>query len=70
VRGGLLRLLTRLLEISRYTHVTGGNTIGTMAVFPLFGALTLVALGYFFRKVPETKAGHFKSSNSSWPGRR
>jgi len=26
-----------------------------MGVFLLFGALTVVALGYFCRKVPETK---------------
>jgi hypothetical protein len=26
-----------------------------MGVFLLFGALTVVALGYFYRKVPETK---------------
>ena len=31
------------------------NAIGTMGVFLLFGALTVVALGYFCRKVPETK---------------
>jgi Sugar (and other) transporter len=31
------------------------SAIGGLGVFFLFGALTLVALGYFWRRVPETK---------------
>jgi Sugar (and other) transporter len=31
------------------------SAIGGAGVFFLFGLLTLVALGYFWRKVPETK---------------
>jgi MFS transporter, SP family, galactose:H+ symporter len=37
------------------SFLTLKNAIGTMGVFLLFGALTVVALGYFYRKVPETK---------------
>jgi sugar porter (SP) family MFS transporter len=31
------------------------NAIGPLGVFLLFGFMTLIALGYFYRKVPETK---------------
>jgi Sugar (and other) transporter len=31
------------------------SAMGGAGVFFLFGALTLVALGYFWRRVPETK---------------
>jgi hypothetical protein len=37
------------------SFLTLTNAIGTMGVFLLFGALTVVALGYFHRKLPETK---------------
>jgi sugar porter (SP) family MFS transporter len=37
------------------SFLTLKNAIGTMGVFLLFGGLTIVALGYFYRKVPETK---------------
>jgi hypothetical protein len=32
------------------------SAISTLGVFMLFGFFTLVALSYFIRKVPETKA--------------
>jgi sugar porter (SP) family MFS transporter len=37
------------------SFLTLKNAIGDIGVFLLFGALTVVALGYFYRKVPETK---------------
>jgi hypothetical protein len=37
------------------SFLTLKNAIGDIGVFLLFGALTVVALGYFYQKVPETK---------------
>jgi hypothetical protein len=37
------------------SFLTLKHAIGTMGVFLLFGALTVVALGYFYWKLPETK---------------
>jgi hypothetical protein len=37
------------------SFLTVKNAIGGMGVFLLFGSLTLVALLYFWLKVPETK---------------
>ena len=37
------------------SFLTLKNAIGDIGVFLLFGGLTVVALGYFYQKVPETK---------------
>ncbi|MEU2358536.1 sugar porter family MFS transporter [Streptomyces misionensis] len=39
------------------------SAIGGLGVFFLFGFLTLIALGYFWRRVPKTRAGACKNSN-------
>jgi MFS family permease len=44
------------------------SAISTLGVFMLFGFLTLVALGYFIRKVPETK-GRSPSADRTRPDR-
>ncbi|MBO0821807.1 MAG: sugar porter family MFS transporter, partial [Nocardiopsaceae bacterium] len=45
------------------------NSIGGTGVFFLFGALTLVALGYFWRKVPETKGRSLQQIELDLTGR-
>jgi hypothetical protein len=37
------------------SFLTLKNAMGNMGVFFMFGGLTLVALLYFYRRVPETK---------------
>jgi len=45
------------------------NAIGGMGVFLLFGALTLVALLYFWREVPETKGRSLQELEQELAGR-
>ena len=48
----------------RTTHRTppnDQNAIGTMGVFLLFGVLTVVALGYFYRRCRKLRARPCKS---------
>ena len=45
------------------------NAIGGMGVFLLFGALTLVALRYFWRQVPETKGRSLQELEQELAGR-
>jgi SP family galactose:H+ symporter-like MFS transporter len=45
------------------------NAIGGMGVFLLFGALTLVALRYFWREVPETKGRSLQELEQELAGR-
>jgi MFS family permease len=45
------------------------NALGSFGVFLLFGCLTLVALGYFWRKVPETKGRSLQELEQELTGR-
>jgi hypothetical protein len=45
------------------------NAIGAMGVFLLFGSLTLVALLYFWREVPETKGRSMQEIERDLVGR-
>lgn len=45
------------------------RAIHGVGVFFLFGALTLVALGYFWRRVPETKGRSLQELEQELTGR-
>jgi len=49
--------------------LTVKNAIGAMGVFLLFGSLTLVALLYFWREVPETKGRSLQEMDRDLVGR-
>ncbi len=51
------------------SFLTIKNAIGTMGVFLLFGSLTLVALLYFWREVPETKGRSLQELERDLAGR-
>jgi sugar porter (SP) family MFS transporter len=51
------------------SFLTIKNAIGGMGVFLLFGALTLVALVYFWREVPETKGRSLQELEQDLAGR-
>jgi hypothetical protein len=74
-----IRLLDRVgrqtLLLAGTTGMTVGmfltieNAIGGMGVFLLFGSLTVVALLYFWRKVPETKGRSLQELEQELTGR-
>jgi sugar porter (SP) family MFS transporter len=51
------------------SFLTIKNAIGGMGVFLLFGCLTLVALLYFWREVPETKGRSLQELEQDFAGR-
>jgi MFS family permease len=51
------------------SFLTIKNAIGAMGVFLLFGSLTLVALLYFWREVPETKGRSLQEIERDLAGR-
>lgn len=51
------------------SFLTQLNAIGSVGVFFLFGGLTLVALAYFTRKVPETKGRSLQQLEQDLTGR-
>jgi hypothetical protein len=51
------------------SFLTIKNAIGAMEVFLLFGSLTLVALLYFWREVPETKGRSLQEIERDLVGR-
>ncbi|MGH3264615.1 MAG: MFS transporter, partial [Trebonia sp.] len=51
------------------SFLTIKNAIGGMGVFLLFGSLTLVALLYFWREVPETKGRSLQEIERDLTGR-
>jgi sugar porter (SP) family MFS transporter len=51
------------------SFLTIKNAIGGLGVFLLFGCLTLVALLYFFRRVPETKGRSLQELEQELTGR-
>jgi hypothetical protein len=51
------------------SFLTIKNAIGAMGVFLLFGSLTLVALLYFWREVPETKGRSLQEIERDLVGR-
>jgi hypothetical protein len=57
-----------LRRVGRRTLPLAG-TVGALGVFLLFGSLTLVALLYFWREVPETKARSLQEIERDLAGR-
>ncbi len=51
------------------SFLTIKNAIGAMGVFLLFSSLTLVALLYFWREVPETKGRSLQEIERDLAGR-
>jgi hypothetical protein len=68
--GGQLHGAPAVTAVLGLLIYTGSFAIGAMGIFLLFGSLTLVALRYFWREVPELRAGPCQSLSRISPGER
>jgi TM2 domain-containing membrane protein YozV len=67
--GGQLHGAPAVTAVLGLLIYTGSFAIGAMGIFLLFGSLTLVALRYFWREVPETKGRSLPELEQDLAGR-